>query len=67
MRDKHPNQCYKVTALYYFLVVEELEHDIFDAIETEQEEKTAAMLTHMPVRDRWDSKMSWRAEVSVSG
>ena len=56
-----------MTVLYYFSVVEELEHDIFDAIETEQEEKTAATLTHMPVRDRWDSKMSWRAEVSVSG
>ena len=56
-----------MTVLYYFSVVEELEHDIFDAIETEQEEKTAATLTHMPVRDRWDSKISWTAEVSVSG
>ena len=47
-------------------MVEELEHDIFDPIETEQEEKNAAILKHMPVRERWDSQMSRRAEVSVS-
>ena len=50
-----------------FSVVEELEHDIFDPIETIQEEKTAAILKHMPVRERWDSQMSWKAEVSIKG
>ena len=51
----------------FFSVVEELEHDIFDPIENVQEEKNAAILKHMPVRERWDSQMSRRAEVSVSG
>ena len=48
-------------------MVEELEHDIFDPIETVKEEKNAAILKHMLVRERWDSQTSWKAEVSVSG
>ena len=48
-------------------MVEELEHDIFDPIEIVQEEKNAAILKHMPVRERWDSQMSWKTEVSIPG